>query len=268
MKQVRVYQCEDTPESIFSGIYDAGKSKYGHDYIRLEILSETEPENIELFSEYVTVTSDPEKEKKVLRSVKKLISPRVYFQLLRVVCSDAPDKADVMYHYIVYGFAMGENVVDALQIPCVHRMFELDRNVGNEAHYFLEFLRFQEVNIQGHSLLFATFEPRNRVLSLVTDHFADRLNPEWFIIYDKRHREAAFHSPLERWYIRHLEPEECRRLEQLEQQGEEYADLWRAFFESISIRERENPELQRSNLPLHYRKHMTEFSEKESGEGH
>lgn len=57
-----------------------------------------------------------------------------------------------------------------------------------------------------------------------------------------------------------LEPDECILLDRLEHSGErEYADLWKAFFESIAIPERENADLQRTNLPLHYRKHMTEF---------
>ena len=39
----------------------------------------------------------------------------------------------------------------------------------------------------------------------------------------------------------------------------EYQKLWKGFFESIAIPERENADLQRTNLSLHYRKHMTEF---------
>jgi len=36
-------------------------------------------------------------------------------------------------------------------------------------------------------------------------------------------------------------------------------DLWKAFFETIAIKERANSDLQRNNMPLHYRKHVTEF---------
>ena len=39
----------------------------------------------------------------------------------------------------------------------------------------------------------------------------------------------------------------------------EYEALWKAFFHSISIRERENYVCQRSHLPLRYRPYMTEF---------
>ena len=37
MKETRIYRCDDTPEAIFTAVYDAGKSAYGHDHIRLEV---------------------------------------------------------------------------------------------------------------------------------------------------------------------------------------------------------------------------------------
>ena len=38
-----------------------------------------------------------------------------------------------------------------------------------------------------------------------------------------------------------------------------YVNLWKTFFKSISITERESYERQRQNLPLLFRQHMTEF---------
>lgn len=259
MKMTRVYQCEDTLEGIFTAVYDAGKSRYGHDYIQIQVQSENCAENLSLFQEYVAVQADSEKVEKVLRSIRSQISEQAYRQVLVAAGSNQPDKADVIYHFIVYGFAMGRGVVDALHIPCVQRMFEIKRRVYNEAHFFIEFLRFQEIKSE-KPVLFAVFEPENDVIAIVTNHFADRLSPERFIIYDKTHRLAAFHSPEDGWYLRSLDSEEGRRLEDLGKKNEEaYADLWKAFFESISIKERENRKLQRNNLALHYRKHMTEF---------
>lgn len=38
-----------------------------------------------------------------------------------------------------------------------------------------------------------------------------------------------------------------------------YVKLWKGFFDSIAIKERESYERQRQHLPLHYRKYVTEF---------
>ena len=38
-----------------------------------------------------------------------------------------------------------------------------------------------------------------------------------------------------------------------------YEELWKGFFTAIAIKERSNPDCQRTHLPLHYRDHMPEF---------
>lgn len=258
MKTTRIYQCEDTPEGIFSAVYDAGKSGYGHDYIQIQIVKNNTFYEQQLFSEYIVVGEDTVKMEKVLRSVRGKISWEVYEYIIRAAASVEEDKADVIYHFIVEGFRIGAKVTSALQIPCVQRMFEINRRVKNEAHYYLEFLRFREINLK-QPVLLAVFEPNNAVLPFVVPHFADRLNPEWFVIYDKTHQQAAFHAPGQQWYIRKLEPEEGKQLEEWKETKEEYVDLWKAFFETIAIKERANSDLQRNNMPLHYRKHVTEF---------
>ena len=50
-----------------------------------------------------------------------------------------------------------------------------------------------------------------------------------------------------------------KKLEELTEKQEEYADLWKTFFDHIAIVERKNQKLQTNMLPLHYRKYMTEF---------
>ena len=39
----------------------------------------------------------------------------------------------------------------------------------------------------------------------------------------------------------------------------QYRRLWRAFFETVAIRERTNPRCQNTHLPKRYRAMMTEF---------
>ena len=64
-----VYTCEDTFEAMMTCIYDAWASKEGHQNIRLK----AEPlGTMELFCEYRSVTSDPVKTRKVVRSLPTL----------------------------------------------------------------------------------------------------------------------------------------------------------------------------------------------------
>lgn len=257
-KPTRIYQCENTTDGILSAVYDAGISGYGHRFIRIQPIVEGQAEDMELFSEYVAVETDSEKAVRVIDAVRKKISEKAYIFMMYAVASDRPDRGDAIYQFVTYGFTMGGKVCSALQIPCVKRMFELQRTVGNEAHYFVEFLRFQEVR-KNPPLLVAVIEPRNRVLPVVTEHFADRFMAEWFIIYDKTHKEASFHPADGQWEVRLLTNDEAKRLESLTERQEDYVDLWKTFFDSIAVVERTNKNLQRNMLPLYYRKHMTEF---------
>lgn len=257
-KPFRIYQCGDSVEAVLSAVYDAGLSAYGHEFIRIEIQKESEAINIELFSDYCTVESDPEKAERVIEAVKSKISNKAYSYMMYAVLSDFADRGDAIYQFLTYGFTLGAKVCDAMQIPWVQRIFEIKRAVANEAHFFREFLRFQEIQ-EEPSVLLAVFEPKHRVVTLLLEYFADRLPSEYFVIFDQSHQEAAFHAANGKQEVYLLGEEEAERLLELSEQREEYVDLWKAFFEHIAIPERKNSELQRNLMPLHYRKHMTEF---------
>lgn len=258
-KNTRIYLCDDTVDGVLSAVYEAGISGYGHDFIRIQPKKAGEALELTLFADYVTVESDSEKSARVVEAVRSKISYEAYFFMMNAAASCFEDRADAIYQFVTYGFTMGSRVCSAMQLPCVQRIFEIKRAVENESHFWREFMRFQE--IQGEpAILLAVFEPKHRVVSMVTEHFADRFNAENFIIYDKSHMEAAFHMASGKWEIRHLVKDEAERLESLSEQKEEYVDLWCAFFDKIAIKERENKNLQRNLMPLHYRKHVTEFN--------
>lgn len=257
-KPIRIYECENSINGILTAVFEAGVSGYGHDYIRIEPQIEGHSYNIRLFSEYIEVETSPKKAENVMKTVRERIGYQAYVYMMRAVASNFPDRADAVYQFVTYGFSMGGTVCTALQIPWVKRVFEMNRAVGNESHYYKEFLRFQEVQKEP-ALLFAIIEPRHEILPMITEHFADRFMGEWFIIYDKTHQEAAYHQADGDWEIHLLTEEEGKHMESFAEQEEVYVDLWKAFFNSIVIEERKNKNLQRNMLPLHYRKHMTEF---------
>lgn len=262
MKPTRIYQCPDTTCGILTGIYEAGISRYGHDYIKLTVEDPKIPAPTSLFSEYIEITEDYRKADSAAESIRKNISETAYNYTITALLSSDADKADIAYHFLVYGFQLGPRVISALQLPWVRRMFELNRKVMNEAHFFREFLRFS----QSDGVYLSVIEPKSRVVSLIMPHFSDRLNCEPFIIYDKTHAEAGIHPVHGEWFIRKILPDMEQTLENMYNNTDELKALWRTFFDSIAIKERMNPSLQRNMLPIHFRKHMTEFMEEQRGQ--
>ena len=121
-----------------------------------------------------------------------------------------------------------------LQEPVVMRMMELRRNVGNEAHYFREFLRFSSVNGE---IYVAHIEPKSDVLLSVANHFADRMPSEHWIIMDDGRNVAAVHPKNENFYIRDLTEEESKQLLKTSECIDEFVTLWKEYFETIAIKE-------------------------------
>lgn len=263
-ENMTVYMCGSELEGILCGIYDAWTSGLGHEHVRLEIRGDyQEPE---LFTQYLDVEEEDPKERaqkasKVLSAISGKLSQEIYRQVCTASLSCDPKRADKIYRYLIQAFRLGPSAADRLQLPEVCDIFRLCRSVHNEAHQLIEFIRFSQ-NREG--VLISRIGPENDVLTLVSPHFADRLPSENWVIYDEKRRKAAVHPRGGRWFLVHEAVKEAEEeawgywLKEKTDEGV-YQELWKSFYETIAIRERENPRCQRTHLPLRFRPYMTEF---------
>lgn len=254
----RIYQCRDNLNSILTGVYDAWDSGLGHDKVKLEIENIG---NMELFAEYVRVDEEAEKVEKVIRSIKRKLSEEVFAYVFKAAMSYERDKADAIYRFLIVAFKEGSRVINHLGNPDVCRVFELTRNVSNEIHLLLGFIRFNELDSK---ILLAKIQPKNNVLSMIAPHFADRLSGENWIIFDENRKIAAVHKGLEGWVLVNGIGDKIENLRSLSEDELEYQKLWGIFFDTIAIKERKNEKLQKQLLPLRYRKNMVEFNKTEN----
>jgi probable DNA metabolism protein len=258
MDTKRIYLCDNSIDGIFTAIYIAWSSRLGHSNVKIEEKSEgSKFSNIELFAEYIAVDTDNELSNKVARSIREKISQEAYEISCRVALSDYSGKADLIYRFLILGFAIGSQVVEHLSNEVVNMVFKVNKNVSNEAHHLLGFIRFSE---QENGLLTSIIHPKNNVLSLVAPHFADRLPTERFLIYDGNRKLAALHIPNTPWIIAEVPDIDQDRVREVSEYEDRYRDMWISFFDHIAIKERVNPKLQRNNLPLRFRGDMTEFN--------
>ena len=248
-----IFLCKDSFEGILCGVDDAWMSRLGHENVKLEL---QEGYNLELFAEYRETEGSGEKAQKVLDVVVRKISREAYRLIYHASLSWERGKADAIYRFLIDGFRLGSRVADCLQLPSVSEIFRLDRSVANEDHLLREFLRFSQV---GEHELFSVIGPKNDVLTLLVPHFVDRMPTESFIIYDKNRKKAVVSEASGDWFL--LSGAAAARLEELAERTDrgEYAALWKTFFDSIAVRERENYRCQRGHLPLRFRSYMTEF---------
>ena len=255
MEMKYIYRCEDSAEGILTGIYDAWASVHRHEENRIEVCT-GEWEVPMLFAEYIDVIPDAEKSEKVQRSVRLRVSEEAYEMVMKAVLSGDPEKGEVIYRFLVYAFREGARAGKSYGNPWVMRLFEAVRNYDNESHHLKGFLRFDE---QENGLLLARYAPKNNVLGDLMEHFSDRLNGENFMIFDEKRRIVGIHRIGTVWFVYRLNEEEYLMFTSAYVKEDSYAALWKIFHRKIAIAERENPALQRNNLPLRFRPYMTEF---------
>jgi probable DNA metabolism protein len=247
-----VYLCDDTFECILCGVYEAGSSGLGHGDVRLAL---AEGYAFGLLEEAVRVTCDSVKSEKVERAIVEKISWEAYEAVYMAALSPHCEKADRIYRYLVEGFKYGRKVVNMLQLDAVAQVFALQRAVTNEANHLTGFVRFSQ-NARG--VLISRIHPKGDCIALLADHFADRLRGENWLIYDGGRHKAVVCAAGRGWFVTDMSDGDWGTLS-AGADDTVYESLWQAFFESIAIRERINPKLQRGNLPLRFQRDMTEF---------
>lgn len=248
-----VFTCRDNWEDMMTCIYEAWASRLGHRNIRLEIEPIEQPE---MFCEYLHIDGDAQKADKVVSSVCRKISGEAYRWIFCAAHGLDKSRVDDIYRFLICGFHYGSQVTAMLTLQPVMRLLELSRRVKNEAHFYREFARFTS---HENRVYVCHFEPENDVLLMVAEHFADRMPSEHWLMIDDRRKTAAVHPADEDMYLTVLTDEEWDLLKETEYQQDLYTVLWKEFFHTIAIRERENTKCQRNMIPLKYRKHVTEF---------
>lgn len=249
-----IYICNDTITGMFSAIHDAWKVSRDKD-AGIALRGAMVPQ---LFCEYTEITESEKKSIAVERLIKKNLGYNAYWDIYHALLADDPAKADAVYHTMCEARNITDStkIMDHLSNHSVAKVFELSRRVANEAHLFTEFIRFRELE---NGVLFSEITPKGQVLTCIGDHFTNRFPLENWMIFDKTHEEFLVHPAHRNWLIIKGEVLDKEQAGAVSQKELEYERLWKGFCTSISIKERENPTLQRNHLPLHFRGDMTEF---------
>lgn len=178
-------------------------------------------------------------------------SPWVGSFLHRAYLTCLPEKELAIYRFAARLYREGKPLLQRLSDDTYHPLLRAVRQLGGEVEQYRGFVRFSDVG----GVLAAEIAPKNRVLPLLRAHFCQRCRNETFFLYDRTHREALFHSggasailPLEDFVMASPDAAEA-----------DYRRLWRCFYDTVAIRERENPRLRMTHMPKRYWPLMTEF---------
>ena len=197
-----------------------------------------------------TVVTQPAYSQRVSRGIAAR-SGKALAVVRRGFLTCLPDKELHLYAFIRKLLAEGPGFMRDLSDPACYPLYRAIRHMNGELEKLRGFVRFSDYG----GILGAEIEPKNRVLPLLRGHFCQRYANEQFFIYDRTHRELLLYA------------NGRSRITQIENfqpvlPGEDelyFRSLWKQFFQSVAIRERENPRCQNTFMPKRYRGTMTEF---------
>ena len=234
-------------DGLLSCIYKAFYSKEKPESIvsELELI-----ENFLMEKEYIK--ADTEKSSRVYKAIEEKIGKNSLRKVFFTYLSNIEGREIIILRYLQLGFKMGKDVDLNLADRDVLAVDKIYRRVSKERHRLTGLLRFKRIR---EGILYAKVEPDHDVIGLLAPHFEKRLKNENFIIHDTKRSIAVFYNK-EEWIIKGIESRDSFLVKEKEEGI--YEDLWRVYFDSISIKRKTNPKLQRNNMPRRYWKNLTE----------
>lgn len=252
-----VFTFDNTFEGLLSCIFFAYEQKKFPDLILTE--SDQKPLFIE---EQFYVVTEKEKSTRVWKAVEKKVSRFAQNMMTSVWLSELPESTPLLFRYMCknidhpQGIEMNFGDEDVLQVK------NIAQKVGNDARRLIQFIRFQKT---ADDIWFAAVSPRFNVLSLIAPHFKARYAGQPWIIYDTI-RNIGLYYDKETIQEISFSSEDLSTLtsgklhdEKLSEDEVFFQDMWKAYFQSITIKERINLKLQRQHMPRRYWKYLPEI---------
>lgn len=210
----------------------------------------------DLFDQRVCIETDLDIAEQTLKEVtRKGTSTSLYYMYTAFLAGDE-DKGKAIVYYLVYVMKYGSKVNFMKSCECVIEIQRLSKSVLFEVHRMYGFLRFKELK---NHYLYAEYTSDHNILEYLAQHFAKRLSSEIWMIHDVKRQQVAL------YYQKHYHIVDAKEMDISKMEGseDEYLQLWKEYFQNISIKERENKRCQRSFMPKKYWQYLPEV-EKES----
>lgn len=179
------------------------------------------------------------------------LGERMIRTILTGFLSDDPARFDAIHSFINQAEKFGQRVYQMID-PSVSPLLALEQAVERERHKFLGLLRFKRLK---SDIYYAAYEPTFDLSVLLVEHFAERMNNEYFIIHDKKREKAVFYNKT-RWVMSDL----AQVNEDYHQEELAFQAFWKKYHRQIAIAERKNLDLQRSFMPKKYWKYLPEMT--------
>ncbi|WP_235297397.1 TIGR03915 family putative DNA repair protein [Portibacter marinus] len=218
-------------------------------------IQKCEGSGTDMFSVKLQIDSDRSKAERVLKGLKKHSDKRMIKQIYRCFLSEQ-DGIEMRLLVLIrqifkgntgYFYNYGDENVMAL-----HKVLKMIRR---EVHRMHAFVRFQELKDGSYA---AVVEPDFDVMPLIGQHFEDRYPSMEWIIFDVRRQYGLHYKDFKSTFIGFEEKLLTIKSSALSTEELEYQKMWRQYFQSVNISERNNAKLHLRHVPRRYWNNLIE----------
>ncbi|MCT8340535.1 TIGR03915 family putative DNA repair protein [Flavobacteriaceae bacterium TK19130] len=179
--------------------------------------------------------------------------------VFKAFLSELPTIENTLMVYIQLAFKNPSKVKGNYSHPAVLQVSKIVKSIGREKHRMDAFVRFKLLK---DGLYFATVAPDFNVLPLNAKHFKDRYADQRWMIYDVKRGYGIYYNidTVETVSLSFSETMLNGTDEHLYVATEElqYQELWRSYFNSVTIKSRKNSKLHVQHVPKRYWKYLSE----------
>lgn len=257
MTPVVIFTYDNSFEGLLSCVFFAYEQKIRPDSIM------SDAKHKPLFFDYsYHIVTEEEKSNRVWTKLNTILSSFARRMLFNVWLSELPETEMLLFRYICKNIDAPSSIEMNFGDPDVIQVSKIAKKVGSEARKIIQFVRFQQTK---DNIYFAPVSPRYNVISMATNHFKKRFaDQEWIIFDTKRHyglyydlnkvSEVTFDQSVLNAFTSGLLSDDKASESELF-----FKDLWKTYFQHLTIKERFNPKLQKQMMPVRFWKYITEM---------
>lgn len=189
----------------------------------------------------------------VIHYMIKIVGKINFNIIFKVFLSNEEEKEILIYKFILYSLKYQEKTIYMKNIKEILRCLNISKYVSNENHKFKGFTRFKKCE---NNIYYAKINPTNNILYLLSMHFKKRLNKDYWIIEDVNRKIYSIFDKND-FYIINEENLKIKDFK-LDEEEQEFENLWKEFYKTIGITERKNDKCRMNFMPKKYWKYILE----------
>ena len=217
-----------------------------------------------LFSHIIEIENNELHAQRVWSALEQKLAPNALRQIYFAYLSESLEAHQHLLNYCIHVFQQQKSVEKDYLHPSVLAISQWTKKVGREKHRMEAFVRFKKTT---DGLFLSLVRPDFNVLPLIQPHFKRRYQDQRWLIYDEQRKYGLYYDLKEIHEVsleanqidRNIENGTSQNFQlELDEQEELYDQLWKDYFNSINIKERQNVKLHVQYLPKRYWRYLNE----------